>query len=897
MSEHRADKTRPTLQPSSLGKFIQLNSCSRYFDFRFSEDGFDAVNHPESPHTFPETFLEDNIIEKQHGNVFEQEVFDTIASHVPTVIDIDKLTLNHVLQTIPDKTRRILTTAGWEKDPSHTDTQHLSYHGVAAEKIRLSDPEPLIEAASELHADSLTPEAQSEANQQIENALFRLRDAYTQHLFEYLTTELTQHTHDREIPFPFPIPQTDTQTQDTVTPNPDPDPDLDLDLDLDPETETETAPIVIYQPSFSTTIGNWPIAGDADAVVVWPAQEKTDTRLRVIDVKMATEEQTHHQIQTTIYATAISQLEGIQTETVEIEAGVITQSDNYLPVTPDELPQFSIESRQADIERITAPGQVLDTAWKTPPEETEYQLDSKCTHCQYNEVCYVDTVEKTGLELLGIGRGMQRRLRNNGVTDLNALAQLAENASTTHALQSKPWDVDPRESLKPDVTRRGEETYNRLAEIPGLGEQLPELIEKAQSLLTDINPDHRNVRGNLNKAQFISGTGEGNLPTDAFLDTGTDNTPTYKPGSLIRVYINIQHDHIRDKISGVGFHATATASETDGISWARIDETMPQATKDSCQAELDLLSSFSDTIQSAIQSVATGIDFSGTTQSDPFIHVFTFTDEEKQLLEEKLSLYLNGTLTDDPTLTDAAGMPLIESSDLDIPPSLHQLRTLLGMRGGESQQMVSAISEDIKSRFGVSAPTTGLMNIYSEFFPKFNTDERFERTDWSYTPPDPERAPDGDSEIDLSSVFRHGMFNNTVPYERTDSGIRFQIDGGPDWSASESHTVRVRTGARIPLAYLWAASGRITDDWVSNARDEGSNAVINPYRYHGNGESYTQPITPTDVEALLKRMCECTRHVEQGILIKSPITPEQSGTESEAASEDSVEPPVSQNTQ
>lgn len=867
MSREESEPQRPTLQPSSLGKFIQLDSCSRYFDFRFTEDGFADIDHPESPHTFQEAFLEDNIIEKQRGNEFEETVFSSITDSVPTAIDIEQLTLDHVATALPDETATILSQSEWGSNTEATDSDTLSYYGIPADQIQLCEPDPVVDVAKQKDAT----ETADNANHPVENELYRLRDTYTDHLFEYLTNNIDQVGCVTHAPFPVP-----TRKQPTSGTR---------------RTRSPTDPVVVYQPSFSTTIGAWPVAGDADAVFIWPADTGSELHssqptIRVVDVKMTTEEQTHHQIQTVAYATAIAKLDGVQAGEVSIQGGVITRGDTYLPTTPDVIPQFNIQSRQGDLNRITQAGGILDSVSDTNPENSNYQLNSKCTNCQYNEVCYVDTVEKSGLELLGLGRGVQDRLENNGIHDLNDLAELAENASTTHALQSKPWDVDPRESLKPDVSRQNRDTYNRLAEIPGLGERLPTLIERAQILLADVNPQHRNVRGGLNKAQFITGSGRGSLPTDAFLDGHNQDHSQYKPGSLVRVYINVQHDHIREKIAGIGFHVTATASDTSGISWAQIDNTMSSDPTRSCQGELELLTEFATAVQDAIQSVAAGIDFSGYAQNEPFIHLFTFTQQEAQTLEETLSLYLTGAITDDPTVTDPTGDTQISHDEFDISPAIQQLRELLGMRGGASQQMVSAIAEDIESRIGVSTPTSGLVNIYSEFFPKFNSDERFERTDWAYSPADPTRAPEGETTINLQSVFRHRLFNSSLPCESTQSGIEFQIDGGPNWGATDTHTVRVRTGAQIPLAYLWSASDRITDEWVSKVREQGNNAIINPYRYHRNDDEYVQQIEPEDVEALLKRMCECTRHVEQGILVKSPIevetqTPEETPDPSE----------------
>lgn len=835
MSSGPAISNRPRLQPSILGKYVGLDTCQQYFKFHIQEQGVDDLQH-EKPH-FVEAFRGGNIIEKKAGNEFEASVIDVIKQRVTEFYNGEKLTLGMVAAAMPSELQDAVPAPAREVSLPDIRAGDFTYFGVHASEINLNDAEGFIEEAEHPFDEELDENA-------IESGFFQLRAVYT----EKLLGELIQNVDNRPAHprLDFPTPQDDTGVAD---------PD-------EPEPRSGDDPIVVFQPTFATQIGAWEISGDADIILIWPTDDENIARVRVIDVKLASEEQANHQIQTVTYSRAIEKLDTVDPSEIRLETGVLTTHDDYLPLTPEGTPEFDRESRETDLHRLTKYGGVLDTVYAQDYADTSYQLDSKCSSCQYNEVCYTIAIEEAGLELLGVNRGVQRTLETHGIEDLNDLAALA-----------RPVDGEchPDKTEKPKKIK--DETYDSLATIPGLGERLPQLIQQAQALLHELNPDHQRVEKTRN-AQHLTNTGYGDIPSDSWPPSMNDG---YREGSMVRVYLNVQRDHVRDAISAIGFHVRATASNTDPISDAVFDADMPEDPVTAHEKEVALIEEFAEKLFDAIERVGRGIILDGYDQDDPFLHFFTYTEEEKRILEERLAMYSAKDVTITPQSATAGIAPnpaAIDNGDgldVEVSDSVKALRTLLGHRDGPDQDMVTAVAPDIDARVAVRRPTTGLVNIYTDFFPSFRKEERFRMTDWEYTPSNPTRLADGETTVDLTDVFGYRFFNNRVQYVRDGDSIRLLHDPSSDEDPDGWYESRVRSGAQIPLPYLWGAAGKITDEWVEEAKESDADVVTTPYRYHDRDQQATE-VAPEDVKALLERMCECLRHIEQGIKTRSIIT-------------------------
>lgn len=834
MNPPSSSRSRPQLQPSKLGKVISLDMCPRYFKFDIEETGFDSIDHDKG--SFREAFG-GNVVEKKAGNEFEEEIIDVIKGEVSDFYDIESLTLSMAAQALPEQ---------------FEDAFDLTAHGLSRSDVRSGDFTLFESHASDIVlADHDLPDDVEDPGD-VQSRFYELRVACTESILADVVQDpdTRPFSSDGEIPFEqMNESRRDTPTTDTA--------------------RTLDDPIVVFQPSFKAKIGEWDIAGDADIVFVWPTEDTgTDTasRVRVIDIKLATEEQANHQIQTVTYSTGIQQLQSIPTQDIELETGVLTQHDTYLPLTPDVAPEFDRASRETDLKQLTKRGGVLDKIFNTTDmDDVSYQLDTKCSSCQFNEVCYATAVESAGLELLGINRGVQNILENHGIEDLNDLAWLAEPVES---------GAHPTKDPKPTPTREHQDTYNALASVAGVGEKLPDLIQQAQGFLQNINEDHPKVEPTGDPVPILN-TGKPKLPNDNWGEgeAWDDKFGGIPPGSMIRVYLNIQYDHVRDTIAGAAFLVRAGGSTTDAISYGIMDDDMPDGFEAAHRAEAELLETFVDELFTAIERVGQGIDLQGTDIDNPFLHFYTYTEEERQRLEERLAMYTTDSVTKG--TTSGGGVTATRNpseqgeltEQLPVSEDIVALRNLLGRRSGAEEPMISVVASELENRVAVRFPTTGIVNMYNEFYTRYSSDDLLKNKGWKYTPEDPSRLPGDQTEVDLERVFKYRLFNQRVPFYHESDSIKLELPGENTYTGDGWYNSRVRTGAKIPLAYLWVAGDRLSDEWVEDMKASDDSVRIDPYRFHNEHASEEErvPVVPEDVEALMKRFCEALCRVEQGI--------------------------------
>lgn len=839
MNTNNSLSERPVLQPSTLGKYVGLDTCPQYFKFKVQNEGLDELGHDETD--FQEAFHGGNVIEKKAGDDFEENVVEVIVEHVSDLYNLEELTLQTVSESLPQKTKQKLEEIGEHISLESIKNGDYTVHSVPADKIRVSDSKGFVQHVKNKHDIVLD-------RGDVNNVFFSLGVEYTNALIGAIVTDIDTPGGIRSDNVKLPESRGEKQA---VNPT---------------DNRAENNPVVLFQPTFATQIGAWRLGGDADLVFIWPSENQSEVEIKVVDVKLAIDEQTNHQIQTVTYSTAISKLSSLTKNStpVNISAGILTQQAEFMPLTPDATPSFDIDSREADLKRLTKEGGVLDSVFETAYEDTSYQLDQKCGSCEFNEACYTMAIENNGLELLGIDRGVQRVLINHGVTDLKELAELARPVEE---------GATPNTHAKPAPERNWTDVYNSLATIPGVGEQLPKLIQKAQALLQNLDPEQSNTRQTRN-APYITNTGYGSLPSDNWINTREDGENLYCEGSMVRVYVNVQFDHIRDCIDVIAFNVTASASSANDVSHCVIDDELSNDRVDAHHNELALLEEFATNVFDAIEHVSDGIDLTEYKQEHPFVHFFTYAEKEADVLEEKLALYSKEHIS----LTESmqseyysnTSQPSCEPEVIELNPSneVLKLRELLGFRAGAEQEMITPVLPDVKKRVAVRQPTLGLINVFDEFYP--GPDEVFKRTDWTYTPKDASRLPANTSNIDLTDMFWYRFFANDVQYENTADGIAL-LHGDSDGSSPDGwYRSRVRTAAQIPIAYIWGATGKITDQWDLDEISSDGPIAVTPYLYHWVDDEKIE-IETGDVEALVTLLCKCLRHVEQGIQYKSSI--------------------------
>ncbi|WP_227778020.1 AAA domain-containing protein [Haladaptatus pallidirubidus] len=606
-----------------------------------------------------------------------------------------------------------------------------------------------------------------------------------------------------------------------------------------------SSPEVITQLRLAGVIGVWGISGDADLVYLW--HEKDHIRIRVIDIKAAHEEKTYQQAQVAIYTLLLRQFLneiglGDCGISVEIEGGVIHRDEDITQVldfgpsdiplddgtsefqyhtedgdvvletylstgTSDELPEFDLDARETDIERLLSEGGRFDLLEQTDEQDIQYQLESKCSGCAYREACYTNAIENVSTSMLGISPGEQALLEEHDIETLDDLARLAYVPDNP-----RPIDYDGMDFRRND-------TVNSLKAIPGIGTRLPRLVQHAQTMLGKLRPGSSSSYSSRG-LPWIYGSGKGSLPADNPPFEADLAVPQQK---LIRCYLHVQHDHRHDRISMVSGYVTATAYSGNGndpITFSTLISTN--------ETEADVLEQSLADLFNAIRTVATDIDC----EHAAYPHLYLYTAQEKDALLDSLE----------------------RCSDVN---GASAMRDLLGLSGSvdqheTDQSMLSIVQNELHERVAFPTPNTGLIPAYHEYYPK-EDDLPYSDSGWEYT------RSDGVT-VNLKEVFWHKIFDYRVPYQ--DDGDQFELVPGGDIESNKYYPSRVRQ-AQIPLEYVWVASGRIDNEWIREAKDEfDSVQQMDSFMYFDqNGRTYE--ITNEDVEMLGQKFAHAVAHIER----------------------------------
>lgn len=595
-------------------------------------------------------------------------------------------------------------------------------------------------------------------------------------------------------------------------------------LDLPEATE----PLLITQARLGNRLEAWPIAGDADILACWPLPpdaQKNDTdkrglRLRLLDVKAAHEEKTYQQIQVACYTLLLRRF--LEQADVDfpyvVEGGIIVRDQKITDAAPDSLPSFELRNREVDVRRLLQAGGSLDELHKTDPEEVRYQLAPKCHGCAYREACYTEAIEKGASTLLGITRGDQSILADHGIETIEDIAKLAY-----------PPD-NPRPYEFSELSASERDTYKALLDKPGIGERLDDHIQEAQSYLGRTDPEHPFATDG-NGPTWLVGSGQGRLPDD---DPPYDLDQPIERGSMIRIYLNVQRDHRYNRLNAIGGYISATnASDHGPVTFGHLAEDVPASISKAESLEADVLSNILSDLFAAIETLGEAIS-----NTHAPIHFYFFSDEEYDILTEALARH-------------------------EI-PGTGPVRDLLGLRASihddDDQAMVSIVQNDLRQRKALGIPTAGLLPVLDIC----NAEEDvLYRGDWTHTRSDGER-------IDLREAFNFRIFDYLVPYEREGTGLGMYAEDRDGFYPS-----RPRSGAAIPLEYIWAAHGVLTPAWTEDIQEEyDSYQSVDPFRWTDRDEQRVR-LTPEDIEQLVMRFAHACAHVERSIRYKNAGLPKK----------------------
>lgn len=578
---------------------------------------------------------------------------------------------------------------------------------------------------------------------------------------------------------------------------------------------------LLTQVPFAGNIGAFDVYGDSDAILIWPT-EAGGAHIRVFDLKASHEEKTYHQIQTACYTAmldAVLDHETVyeQVDGVDVDAGIIHRETDISRVTAEELPVFDRAAREADVARLLQWEGELHQTFKRDHDSIPHQFDSNCRTCPYSEACYADSLEDADIRLLGLTRAEQAIFREH---DIETIAQVAEFIDPVD--DPRPYQYDD-----PSIRSEYSDLARTLSEEHGVGERLPLLAQKAQALLKRLNPDNEYAYDGFG-TPYIQGAGDGSLPDDD--PHPSMDEPDIPRGSLVRVYLNIQKDHVRDRVAMVSGHIDCTNSDGNGLSFGHSMETVADDPDEDSDNEKALLRRALDDLFSGIEAAS---KLSGQGDEAP-VHLYFYTQGERDTLMDAVKRH--------PDLAEGQAV-----------------RDLLGMRAGVDQQMVSVLQEEVEQRLAPTQPSTGLLPMMEAVKP-YDDDDAFGFDEWNYV------RGDG-THIDLRSAFSTDLFDYSTPFTRDESGPGVELHLGNRADGDDWYPARGRFGAGIPLEYFYAADGvdALTPEMVDDPRQKGR---IEVYQYI-NHKKQKLRVTTEDLEELGQCFAKGVKHIERYISYKN----------------------------
>ncbi|QLH75254.1 MAG: AAA family ATPase [Methanomassiliicoccales archaeon] len=515
------------------------------------------------------------------------------------------------------------------------------------------------------------------------------------------------------------------------------------------------APFYAREVELSGTIGRFSIHGRCDFIVLHWKDGKP--KLRVVECKASRKDKTYHRVQLAAYVLLIRayladgtfNIAGHLLEASSLEgvvARIDEKGDNQEIMS---LPSFDLTTEMEDVLRLLSEGGELDRITSTDIDELSYRIDRRCDPCVFSVICLPESARCRRLELLDMDPSSLRVLRENGIGDIDDLAEL-----------------DARS-----------ETALRIRRSPGFVGNLTSLISKAKARRATLPGSAKDGY----EVEKLPGLQIGSLPAHE----GGD-------GRLVRVYMSVDYDYVEDRIGGLSAHVTTSPyrvhtpyvmengrfrpfpgiverSSDDGGTFAREKQvsgsdvimfrdrpwTRDRAKDDAGEAEL--ISSFFNSLVEAMVKEA-GKD------SAP-VHFYIWKRDEMSTLIEGCSRCGGGLL--------------------------EHLSELMGCRQPLEQLIFTSLDEEVRSRYALGWSGSGLAVVSSlRWFG--------ERYHWH-------RTVEG-REVDLSDVFRQGIFDFSSPLALREDGswARPGEEGTP-----YVFEVRSRNHDSLPVPYWHAVWGTL----------------------------------------------------------------------------------------
>lgn len=592
--------------------------------------------------------------------------------------------------------------------------------------------------------------------------------------------------------------------------------------------ESRTQDVLIHQPVFEGEIGAYQIRGMADFLRLESTPDGVEAT--VFEVKSSSEQRVHHRYQATIYAMLLEDVASTDGDICLTELGArIVTPENSIDPDISSVEGFDMTPYRTKLElKLAAGGSFDQTLLETEYDQTTNRIAQRCSVCEYEELCMTRAVEEQGLELLGLQAGTQEQLNQLGIRTIEDFAtlfdQLGDEASHTNYTSLEPQD-------EAFVRRIRHET-----DISNLQKR----TQIAYRFLSEINDKHGRDGPDFYPNQ-LQGTGY-NLPADEHGVTGTqwDNKSgiDYPSGSLIRVYLYVQQDFAQNRISILsGYIENSLTGRSEQIT--ELPNRIPDSKREKDAEETRLIENFFERLTNSIQAVAP--EWTGTDPDDGstmklgdehgFIHIYLYTEKQREALMQ--------TIRRHPTANWR-----------------QPLQTLLGLRAGIDQEMVSILQNDFRQRWALRFPGLGILQATAQFQPSQEEwfDWRAEREDGSVAP----LHEIFDADL-FDSAVRHGPLDGTPKLNHNSRELPWTPDDRR--FARWVYPTRNREATQLPIAYIWGAYDKLHSE---NASDP---ERLEDFFYRSDGNM--EEITQEDIRLIAEKFSQATQYIERSIWNKS----------------------------
>ncbi len=567
--------------------------------------------------------------------------------------------------------------------------------------------------------------------------------------------------------------------------------------------------VVLFQPRLAVEVESWRIRGDVDILRL----ERDDAgilHVLIVDMKSSTSAKNEHRLQLAFYHQMIQTLfAAADLGAFEIQTGVLYRGAGDDGAGLEEAEKLVREAQLDESERyfgtrlgpleivadpeaflaevrslVTNSDSRASQVAERPFEEVPFHLTYKCDGCLFNEFCMKWSALNDDLSLLPHLRTSEKlALQRGGVDTTQQVAALK-------TLRDKNAAPTGKAHLSELETAPGQEALvTRLATTWPVGPRLDELIHRARRY-------RKWKRESVTALSYIPSKGYGSLPF-----TSAEHNP-----NLVTIYIDAQHDYLRERIYLVGALVVAhkDGEVGDWRSVVRLGEPPSSDPTQEHENERALLVDWIGAILNAAVEIASP-DEDGELRAP--LHLVFFHGLEQRVLLEGLGRHISDVFAT-PLYDLITQMPAFDSAN------------------------VSFLDQEIRNLRNYPMVCQSLQSVAG--FLGFNWNEDKDGNDQPFR-----------------QIFRTRIFDGWNKLEEEPSrGSADAADAdGENPDAHSWYSSRARFNSQIPLEYAYAA-------WNQLATPAKGKDPFEPYR----------GATPENLAAFHARRLEAMEHIANDFL-------------------------------